>query len=916
MDSPTSEANNRRLLILFLLIVLAGSFLRFWGISSVYQRVDDIPVAKQIEGMYHGDWRPDPVYYYPIFFNYLVAIALRGLSALAWLVGLHKGAAVFDLTFEQILFAARFFCALLGALTILVVHAAGKRLYPAWEALLATFLFSVSFIHILFSHQIALDVPMTFFYALALYFSVLIFKERRWRDYIFAGLCSGLAVATKYNGIFVFAAIALAHLLGSPPAKKKIARFFLDFKIYVAGLAAAAGFFIGHPYALLHFKRYIAASRLFLGLVHETEWFLRPIQPKTGLEYIQYNKYVLGLKNILMAEGPVFLTLILLGAAAVFIRREKKNSFLGLAGLAYFLGALGFLGFSRYRDLPAFALFFAFLGMLGVRLALDLLRKLRVPRVVVLPGLALLLLALASSALVKTYYLWEDDTTEVAERWIRRNIPLGRYYFGKEWFSPTLRGPDYGYDSFSRPYLFSRQFPPYERFDFLITSSAAYGHFFNNEKFYPDIIRLYRTTREKNEQVKNFFFWDIEYKNPELNLFFTRNENRRKQRISLPPAIPLLGPAREFEIVDGSPYGKSVLSFFLVPKQKVRRVLISRRKIPTVAVFAEAAEGQGEITIGNFLWRKKLRVTKGAPAVLVFRPRLSFPFYRHIYKFSVKGPRSLRRAHVRLFYDEFDIGVQFFRLADYRTAEEHFLASLSGEQKTVLDLEVYLYLAACARSLGRDADSRRYLETACSDPLLRRYLNLHQAAASEDDWVRAFDKFSGLSYPLLQETMSNYLDDAEFQFANGRVLEDHRFYGRRALLSAGDDSPGRLEAKSQEILLYPQKYVLDLTFFNPSHVEGVVGELEIVSRLQKDESRSAFPIVLEPAAGGDFSSASFPMQCRDLGEKVQFLIKIDNDQGVAFDYLRICPDIRDYFRQKSGLLQGLGATVPDTDQSP
>jgi hypothetical protein len=41
------------------------------------------------------------------------------------------------------------------------------------------------------------------------------------------------------------------------------------------------------------------------------------------------------------------------------------------------------------------------------------------------------------------------------------------------------------------------------------------------------------------------------------------------------------------------------------------------------------------------------------------------------------------------------------------------------------------------------------------------------------------------------------------------------------------------------------------------------------------------------------------------------VIRVDTDRGVAFDYLRICPNIRDYFLKKSVLLQGLGWTIPE-----
>ncbi len=898
MNGPTPSADRRYLLLLLLVILLAGSFFRFWGISSVYQRVDDIPVARQIETMYNGDWRPDPVYYYPIFFNYIVAVFLRGLSAFTCLVGIHKTAGVFPFSFEHILFIARFFSALMGSLTVLVVYAIGKKLYSAREGLLAAFLFSVSFNHILFSHQIALDVPMTLFYALAVYFCTCIMTGRRWPDYVFAGLTAGWAIATKYNGVFVLPAIFLAHWLSSPAARRKFVSRLSDFKIYLGGLAALAGFFIGHPYALLHFKRFIGSSRVLLTVVHETEWFLSPIQPKTALEYIRYNKYFLALKNILTAEGVVFFGLIILGAAAMLVRRSKKDAFLGFSGLVYFLGALGYLGFSRFRDLPALAIFYAFWAMMGLLFLAQFLRKLRLPRSAVSALLVLIIISLGWGALTKSYYLWEDDTTEIADRWIRRNISAG-YYFGKEWFSPQLRGPGYSYASLNRPYLFSRDFAPYQRFDFIITSSAAYGHFFQNEKFYPDIVRLYREVKRENELVKNFYFWSFEYKNPELNLLTTWSRNRKKERLSLPPAWPLANRAREFEIVDGSPYGKSIMGFFLHGGEKVERTIISRQRVSELAVFVLSAEGEGEIVLRNFPTKKTLKVRAEKSDFLVLRPRLSFPFYRYIYRLSVQGSESLNRAFVKLCTNDFDIALEFFRREDWSSARDYFLKALETRAPSGLDLEIYLYLGRCAEELGLADETRRWRETAASDPLWPRYVRLCQSIDDATAFGRNLERFSGLDYRLLGETIGESIDDAECEVADGQVLEAGEFLGGRALLPAGGPSGKSLHAASPEISLYPQKYDLTLRFFNPSRFAGIIGTLEIEGSVAEDGQNVSFPILLDLLPTGEMVDAHFSFTCHSLEDRIRFVVRIDSARNIAFDGLRFAPDIRDFFRKKS-----------------
>lgn len=882
MSSPPVPLKKQPIALLLLLIVLTGTLFRMAGLSSGYQRVDDVPVARQIERNYQGDWRPDFVYYYPNFFDYIVAVVLRGVSASFRVVGVQRESGLYPFSLDQILFAARLLSALLGSATILVVYAIGRRLYAAREGLIAAFLFSVANIHILFSHQIALDVPMTFFYALSLYCCVLIAQKRRGKDYALAGLLGGLAVATKYNGVFIFAAIFLAHVLTEPSPRRKVLRALLDRNIYLAGAAGAAGFFLGHPYALLKFKTFLRASGLLLKTVHETEWFLLPIQPKTWIEYIAYNKYFLALKNILTAEGAVFLAFILLGVVAVSLRRNRKTAWLALSGLAYFLGAMGYLGFSRYRDLATFAIFYAFLGMAGLQLIRSIGARSRALRVATGFAAAAALIALEFGGWTKSYYLWEDDTTEMAERWFRRNVPEASY-IGKEWFSPPLLGRDYRFRTFSRPYLFSRDFAPYSRFDYIITSSAAYGHFFKNEKFYPDHLRLYRSIREDNELVKDFYFRDIEYKNPELRIYSTKRPGRKKQRLELPSSVPWDNPAREFESADGSPYGKSVMGFYLEGGRSTERAILSRRKIPSLAVIVSGAEGEGEVEVRNSGQTKTLRIKPGATAVLIFKPWLSFPFYHHIYRISVRGRGSLGSAFVHLGYDEFDIGSELFRLGDWRRARAYFLEALKSKSAPSWDTEIYVDLAVCCRNLGLTEEADRFAAEARSSPFIGRYLGLLHPPENEEAWRRDFEKFSGLDLELFESLQANRIGPAEFEPS-----------APPAQAAPGSSESEELRLVSTEKMLLPQRYRVELRFTDPPGVRGPAPRLEILAGDAESETRQA-----PPAERGEARSVSFSLEGRKVGERVRFSVILNKDQRATFLGLTICPDILDFFSRKS-----------------
>jgi 4-amino-4-deoxy-L-arabinose transferase-like glycosyltransferase len=886
MNGTAQPLEKRRIAALLLFIVLTGTLFRVAGLSSGYQRVEDIPVARQIAQNYQGDWRPDFVYYYPNLFNYIVAIALRGVSAFFRLVGVQRGPGLFPFSPDEILFAARLLSALLGSATILVVYAIGRRLYSARDGLIAAFLFSVAFIPILFSHQIVLDVPMSFFYAVSLYFCVLIAQKRRWLDYALAGFLGGLTVAAKYNGVFIFAAVFLSHALTQPPVKKRIYRAFVDLKIYLAAAAGAAGFFVGHPYALLKFKTFLGASKLLLQNVHETEWFLKPIQPKTWIEIIAYNKQVLALKNILTAEGPVFLGLILLGIVAVCLRRSRRTVWLPLSGLAYYLGAVGYVGFSRFRDLTTFALFYAFLGAAGIGLLRNQGSRSPAVRHACAWLVAAAVIALEFGGWSKSYYLWEDDTTEIAERWIRRNIPETSY-IGKEWFSPSLRDYEPRYRTFTRPYLFSRDFAPYSRFDYLITSSAAYGHFFKNEEFYPEHLRLYRSVRKDNERVKDFFFWDIEYKNPELNILRVGNPGRKKQRLALPLSVPWESPAKEFECIDGSPYGKSVMSFFLEGRGAVERVIISRRKIPSLAVFVSGIDRPGEVEIVHAGAATRLKVEPGETAYVIFNPRLAFPFYHHIYRICVKGARPSGSVFVRLCADEFEIGSELFRQGRWREARAYLLRALKTRPFPVWDFEIYVDLADCCRELGLAGEAERFSALAKASPFLGRYLELLTPSLDEAAWRRGFERFSGLDLELFETLQANRITAAEME----------RQVPPAAAAPAALASE-KIMLVSEEKRLPPQRYRLRLRFANPSPIRGPLGRLETISNGSGAALRQVFPIELDGSSQAGGSSVLLSAELGEAGAPVRFVLILDKDREAPFQDIEIYPDIRDFMNRK------------------
>jgi 4-amino-4-deoxy-L-arabinose transferase-like glycosyltransferase len=205
-------------------IFAVGVVLRFhglgWGLPAVYEEAYPFKKAWDMWG-WGADKRFDlnPHFFnYPTLFFYLQFLG----QGLLYLVHTLRGAVhstldfrvLYELDKSSFYLLGRGIAALMGAGTVLVTFAVGRRIGGLAVAAAAAALVAVNQSHIAKSQAIEVDVPMTFLAMLAYLFALRVLERPRRRDLLLAALCGGLATSTKYNGAFLALPIGLAFLLG------------------------------------------------------------------------------------------------------------------------------------------------------------------------------------------------------------------------------------------------------------------------------------------------------------------------------------------------------------------------------------------------------------------------------------------------------------------------------------------------------------------------------------------------------------------------------------------------------------------------------------------------------------------------------------------------------------------------------
>ena len=285
---------------------------------------------------------------------YLTALIQAGVFLSGWIAGrfatvgdfVRAGYADPGIVFVPV----RVAMALFGTACVGLTYALGKRLYNPSVGLLAALLLALNSLHVAWSQIVRTDVMASAFMLAALVIAVRLSETGSRKHAIGAGFLTGVAIATKWPAISVFAGVigaGLYHSVTTGPGWRGATRLVL-----ITGIATIAGLFIASPFILIDYPTVLS------NLAGEA----RPFHVgHTGAGPVSNLSTYLGVfaKD---SMGWVGLALAAAGFAFACARRSAARYVLVPATIAFFLGiCVQHLIWSRWLipGLPYLALFAA-----------------------------------------------------------------------------------------------------------------------------------------------------------------------------------------------------------------------------------------------------------------------------------------------------------------------------------------------------------------------------------------------------------------------------------------------------------------------------------------------------------------------------------------------------------------------------
>jgi hypothetical protein len=408
----------RRAILLAILALAAGLRLAGLGFGLAPPAAGPVihPLARPDEqyvwniafGICAGD--PNPHFFvYPSLFLYVLAAADFAYVTAASLAHGSREAVEAALASDPrpLILIDRGLVAAIGALTVLLVYRLAAAAFGRPAGLVAALLLAVPHLHVRDSHFGVTDVPLAALVCAVLVQVLRIESRGLPRDYLRAGLLTGLAISTKYSGAVLVVPLVVAHGLGRREGARRTASLALALALVLIG------FLLGPPFAVLAWSEFREGMAAQLAAQVGGSWRGVALGPGWW-RHLSFNLW--------FGVGPALLAAGLVGWMPA-LRRAVRPSLVLLAFAAAYalLFGGGALVFARYA-LPLVPILCIGAAALVVAAA-ERLPRLRVAAAL---GLALAI-ALPSlrAAIAFDRLIAREDSRVLAARWLEANVPAG-----------------------------------------------------------------------------------------------------------------------------------------------------------------------------------------------------------------------------------------------------------------------------------------------------------------------------------------------------------------------------------------------------------------------------------------------------------------------------------------------------------
>lgn len=328
------------------------------------------------------------------------------------------------------LFWGRYVTALFGLGNVLLVYVLGKRLFGKKVGLIAAFLLAFNFKHVVNSHITLPDIYNSFFLLLAILSSFNLWNNPSRRNYLLAGVATGLSFAAKYQ-IFGILPFGLVHFfLSIKKGKIDIKNLFFNPNFLMSVLFVPLIFFLTNPY-------------FFTNLEEAFKW-LTDVSRKYGMGRKKVNLFLLSYAYRIDYGGPELLVILM--GMVVMLRNSLKKALFLLSPIIlftfifFFYSTGGFYVRNLITITPVLLVFAAsgvywFISIINERIGH------RVSFIIIPIVLATVIFVPARNSIIHSYYYTKPWNYNVLSDWLFKNMPRNEVVAAHPFDPPTGAPP-------------------------------------------------------------------------------------------------------------------------------------------------------------------------------------------------------------------------------------------------------------------------------------------------------------------------------------------------------------------------------------------------------------------------------------------------------------------------------------------